>query len=167
MLFTWWGHVIDQPCCYFVAIWKVVKQWMTEEQRRRTIFCKFKELKEYISQDQLPQYMGGTVGFVSLALKHRVKGGKLLIVCFVWIFASFPVCLSFYISSVSCYPIGRNMLHLSLCDIVQGTPVLRSPVFLHQQSAHCDEGQCRLLLSHKRNIPGGHSSKNSLMKCVV
>ncbi|CAK8686226.1 unnamed protein product [Clavelina lepadiformis] len=41
------------------AIWKVVKQWMTEEQRRRTIFCKFKELKEYISQDQLPQYMGG------------------------------------------------------------------------------------------------------------
>nr|CAB3263911.1 probable glycerophosphoryl diester phosphodiesterase 3 [Phallusia mammillata] len=42
------------------AIWKVVKQWMTENQRKKTVFSSFKDLKQYIDPDQLHPYMGGT-----------------------------------------------------------------------------------------------------------
>uniref|UniRef100_H2YJZ6 CRAL-TRIO domain-containing protein n=1 Tax=Ciona savignyi TaxID=51511 RepID=H2YJZ6_CIOSA len=41
------------------TIWKVVKQWMTEEQRKRTLFCSFKDVKQYIDEENCLKYMGG------------------------------------------------------------------------------------------------------------
>nr|XP_009857583.1 motile sperm domain-containing protein 2 [Ciona intestinalis] len=41
------------------TIWKVVKQWMTEDQRKRTIFSSFKDLNQYIDADNALTYMGG------------------------------------------------------------------------------------------------------------
>jgi len=41
-----------------------VKQWMTEEQRKRTVFCSFKDITQYIEPEQLLEYMGGTVSVV-------------------------------------------------------------------------------------------------------
>lgn len=45
----------------FTAIWKVVKQWMSEEQRSKVFFCSRQELSKFIEKDQLPVAMNGTV----------------------------------------------------------------------------------------------------------
>lgn len=41
------------------AIWKIVKQWMSEDQRRKTVFCSFKDLKQYISPKNILTGMYG------------------------------------------------------------------------------------------------------------
>jgi len=41
------------------AVWKIVKQWLTEEQRKRIQFCSFKELPELISEENTLKDMGG------------------------------------------------------------------------------------------------------------
>nr|XP_039265111.1 motile sperm domain-containing protein 2-like [Styela clava] len=52
--------ILDMPWI-MNAIWNIVKQWMSEEQRSKTVFCSRKDLKKYISPDQLPKSMAGTV----------------------------------------------------------------------------------------------------------
>ena len=43
--------------CVCVAIWKVIRSWLTAQQRDRTLLVNKAELSEYVSSEQLEAHM--------------------------------------------------------------------------------------------------------------
>ena len=50
-------QVLIACCKCFVAVWRIIKSWLTEEQKERILFAKKKDIQQYINADQLEEDM--------------------------------------------------------------------------------------------------------------
>ena len=60
------------------AVWKLIKQLLSDEQQKFVIFAKKSEVDKYIARDQLLVHMGGTVSGIHLYHVSHFAAVKLL-----------------------------------------------------------------------------------------